>query len=331
MSITDSNTLADQPHGCWVLDVKLNDALLERLGDARELADRLQVPAGVVIIGEIPQEPQRLIRHGADHVCVVPLENPGQNSVIAAAEKVLLARHPRIVFCGGDAFGRECGLRLAARSGWRVASPALMVRTDDDGKLTATTVDWSGKMARQMKFTSNETVLVTLRPGVASARPADSSRRGSIEIIDMSPAQEQVVARQFIPANPLTTDIRHVERLISGGRGLGSAPGFDLLRRIAVKLDAGIAASRVAVDLGWIGHDHQVGQTGKTVKPDLYIACGISGASHHLDGMSGSTHIVAINTDPDAPIHAKAHLSLVADLHQVLQFLEQSLEQKSDQ
>jgi electron transfer flavoprotein alpha subunit len=314
-----------------VLDVEVGDALLERLGDARELADRLRVVAGVVIVGRPPEDPESLIQRGADEVCIVPMDNPGQNSVIAAAEKVLRARQPRVVFCGGDPFGRECGLRLAARCGWRIASPALIAYASSDRRLTATALDSSGRMARQVNMASDETVLVTLRAGVASARPSDLTRRGRIEFIEIPPVAEAVVARQYIPANPLTTDIRHVQRLIAGGRGLGSALGFDLLRRIATQLNAGIAASRVAVDLGWIDHQHQVGQTGKTVKPDLYIACGISGASHHWDGMSGSTHIVAINTDPDAPIHAKAHLSLVADLHQVLECFEQNLLQNPDQ
>jgi electron transfer flavoprotein alpha subunit len=115
-------------------------------------------------------------------------------------------------------------------------------------------------------------------------------------------------------------------KLIAGGRGVGSRAGFEILLRVAAKLGAGVAASRIAVDLGWIDPERQVGQTGKTVRPELYLACGISGASHHLEGMSDSRHIVAINTDPQAPLMLQAELGLQADLHQVLHELDRLLE-----
>ena len=119
--------------------------------------------------------------------------------------------------------------------------------------------------------------------------------------------------------------MRTVDRIVAGGRGLDGPDGFTLLGRFAKYLGASIAASRVAVDLGWIGSERQVGQSGKTVNPELYVACGISGASHHLAGMTGAKHIVAINRDPRAPIFDVAHLALVADLHQVLAEVEHML------
>ena len=119
----------------------------------------------------------------------------------------------------------------------------------------------------------------------------------------------------------------HANRLVAGGRGLGSKQGFNRLRQFAEKLGAGVAASRMAVDLGWVPYERQVGQTGRTVTPELYIACGISGASHHIQGMSQASHIVAINTDPNAPILKIAHLSLVADLHAILENAQRRLEE----
>ncbi|MCH8889520.1 MAG: electron transfer flavoprotein subunit alpha/FixB family protein, partial [Myxococcales bacterium] len=120
-------------------------------------------------------------------------------------------------------------------------------------------------------------------------------------------------------------DICDADRIVAGGRGLGGADGFQRLARVARVLKATVAASRVAVDLGWVDRARQVGQTGKTVAPALYLACGISGASHHLAGMAGARHIVAINIDPNAPIFKAAHLGLVADLHEVLSQLEARL------
>jgi electron transfer flavoprotein alpha subunit len=160
--------------------------------------------------------------------------------------------------------------------------------------------------------------IVTLRPGVGEAVPPDATRQGVLRHIAAVPQPEKRLPVQTIPTDPASVDIRYAERLVAGGRGLGSKAGFDALRRFASKIGAGIAASRMAVDLGWIERERQVGQTGKTVAPDLYIACGISGASHHLEGMSGARRIVAINTDANAPIFSLAHLGLVADLYEVL-------------
>jgi electron transfer flavoprotein alpha subunit len=156
--------------------------------------------------------------------------------------------------------------------------------------------------------------------------PADSDRVGTVERIgSLEVSAEPIRVEREIPADPGEVDIRYADRIVAGGRGLGSADGFQQLARVARALQAGVAASRVAVDLGWIDRERQVGQTGKTVTPALYLACGISGASHHLAGMLHARHIVAINTDPDAPIFKVAHLGLVADLRGVLSELEAQL------
>ena len=163
-----------------------------------------------------------------------------------------------------------------------------MIQAQADGSMLATALDATGKLARRRVIGSHETVVVTLRTGVGEALESDASRSGIVETIEIQTEHEPVLQRKHLPADPNTADIRHLRRLVAGGRGLGSRQGFDRLRQIAQKLDAGIAASRAVVDAGWIEHERQVGQTGKTVKPDLYIACGISGASHHLEGMSDS-------------------------------------------
>jgi electron transfer flavoprotein alpha subunit len=137
--------------------------------------------------------------------------------------------------------------------------------------------------------------------------------------VEAKSLEEPVQLEESLPADARTIDVRYANRLVSGGRGLGGKEGFDKLREFAQKIGASVAASRMAVDLGWIEYERQVGQTGKTVKPELYIACGISGASHHLAGISGVEHIVAINTDAEAPIFRSAHLGLVADLYEVLE------------
>jgi electron transfer flavoprotein alpha subunit len=306
----------------WVLTTRCDQAAFERLGDARMLADRLHTAAGAVVVGEPDADLHSLIEHGADHVIHVPVDRAGQDSVVTNAGAALEGIPVRVVLVDGDSAGREIASRLAARRNWALVSPALMVRAAEEGRLIVTALDSTGRFAREICFEKNETVVATFRSGVAQALPRDAGRSGTVTVVEPVTASETVVSRRFIPADPAQADIRHVERLVAGGRGLGSARGFELLSRVARRLGAGVAASRAAVDHGWIGHERQVGQTGKTVAPELYLACGISGASHHWEGMAASTHIVAINSDPEAPSHQKAHLSLVADLYEVLSFVD---------
>jgi electron transfer flavoprotein alpha subunit len=309
----------------WVVDRRVDDGILERLADARVLADAFGERVGVLVVGECEIQGQSLIAAGADRVCFAPIVGVGQNTFVTAVTDILRPMQPRAVLASGDSWGRECACRLAARCGWQLVSPALLIQAQANGTMLATALDATGKLARRRLIEADQTVVVTLRPGVGEAPAIDSTRSGVVETIEIQAGQEPVLQRKHLPADPNTADIRHLRRLVAGGRGLGSRQGFDRLRQIAEKLDAGIAASRAVVDAGWIEYERQVGQTGKTVSPDLYIACGISGASHHLEGMSDSRHIVSINSDATAPIHQKAHLALVADLYQVLDHLERGL------
>jgi len=306
----------------WVVDHEVNAATLERLGDARRVAEADRV--GALIVSSHPVDGQELIRHGADHVAMVRVERDGPRTRLAAAAEVLARHRPRIALLGGDPVGRGWAARLATRLQWPLLSPALMVKRRG-ARLEVTALDRDGRLSRKVSVEREESAIVTLRPGVAEAEPANGDRKGVFEIIDFAPRAEVVSTEKTIPADPATVDIRFADRLVSGGRGLGGKEGFDALRAFARKLRAGVAASRMAVDLGWIEHDRQVGQTGKTVTPELYIACGISGASHHLEGMSGAKHIIAINTDPQAPIFKTAHLGLVADLYEVLKQAESAI------
>jgi electron transfer flavoprotein alpha subunit len=306
-----------------VIDDTDGEDVLGRLGDARRAAGDDGV--GVLTVAAGAVDTDRLIEHGADEVVVVKTACTGQRTKVAAAAEVLCPHHPRLVLAPGTAGGREWAARLAIRAGWRLISPGLIVRRRSDG-LEVTALDRTGRLSRRLTVGDHETAVVTLRPGVAEAIVADTRRRGIVRTVSFDPLDEPVAERQIIPADPATVDIRFASRLVAGGRGLGRREGFAALAALAEKLGAGVAASRVAVDLGWIDRERQVGQTGKTVTPDLYIACGISGASHHLDGMSDAKHIVAINTDPDAPIFKVAALGLVADLHTVLKHTLEALD-----
>lgn len=295
---------------------------LELLGDATDLAERLGSRVSACTVRPQAEHHQALLAHGADQVCVLEGGERGPNhrlaGVIAWRDRLL----PRIVLAGATGDDRALAARLAVRSGARLISPALSVGFRGQS-LTITALTTDGRHARQITLDAEEAAVVTLRPSVGQARAPQADRSGEVLHWQVETQDEPSSVKRRWPADPATTDIVHLPRLVAGGRGLGGKEGFEFLRQVAARLDAGVAASRMAVDQGWIERERQVGQTGKTVRPELYLACGISGASHHREGMAESRHIVAINIDPAAPIFQIAHLGLVADWRETLrQFLE---------
>ena len=333
--MADSGTQLGDPVFC-VLDHAVSAGTFERLGDTRRVADRCRARLLLILLtaGEFDDaSAAEAIAHGADEVAVVRAEYAAlladASCLVGPTVGELRGVTPRLIVAPGDAVGREWAARLAARQGWALASPALMISARGE-QLEVTALDPSGRLSRRLRADASMPVVLTMRDGVGEPMPRDGERRGDVRRVTWAAggdARPSVTREAFMPADPATADIRFASRLISGGRGLGGKAGFDALRRVARKLNAGVAASRMAVDLGWVEHARQVGQTGKTVTPDLYIACGISGASHHLDGMSASKHIVAINSDAQAPIFRIAHLGLVGDLFEVLRLVEAQLPQ----
>jgi electron transfer flavoprotein alpha subunit len=289
----------------------------ELLGDAADLADRLGSRVSACTARAEAGHHQDLIAHGADQVSVLVTGDLGPNHRLAGAADWHKTLRPRIVLAGATGDDRALAARLAVRSGARLVSPALSVAVRGQGVIiTGLTAD--GRRARQFTLDDHESAVVTLRPGVGQARTPRADRSGEVLHLQVQPQHEPAQVTRRLPADPATTDIVHLPRLVAGGRGLGGKEGFEFLRQVAARLDAGVAASRMAVDQGWIERERQVGQTGKTVRPELYLACGISGASHHREGMADSRHIIAINVDPAAPIFQIAHLGLVSDWRETL-------------
>src|SRR5262249_42909777 len=229
----------------------------------------------------------KLSGHGADRVGIVRPGGLGRATFTAAVGEMLKSQPLRIVYASHGPEGRALAARLAVRQRGVLVAPALMARRQGAG-LVVTGLDPAGRRARSVIVPADRFAVVTLRDGVGECLPADTARGGTVVERSAAVQPEPVTVRRQIPVDSATADIRQVRRLVSGGRGVGSAQGFEQLRRVAGLLDAGVAASRVAVDLGWIEYERQVGQTGKTVRPDLYLACGISGATHHLEAMSDS-------------------------------------------
>ena len=221
---------------------------------------------------------------------------------------------PDVVLMGASMQGKDLGGRLAARldTGIAVDCTALAV---EDGKLKATRPMYAGKVYADI-FINGSPQIASLRPNVFDI--VETGGEAAVESVSAEAGEIKAVVAEVQAAEEGKVDLTEATVIVSGGRGMKEADNFKLLEELAGKLNAAVGASRSAVDAGWRAHTDQVGQTGKVVTPNLYIACGISGAIQHLAGMGSSKVIVAINKDPDAPIHTKADYCVVADLFDVV-------------
>jgi len=331
----------------WVFaqqeDHSVHDVALELCGKARELADRLGVGTAAVLPGSgVSPLAEKLIAHGADRVYVVDDEKLTHYQTGPYAQVLcrLIEKHrPQIVVYGATPLGRDLAPRVASamRAGLTadctdlqisdVTDPKtktehknllLQIRPAFGGNIIATIVnfDWWPQMA-------------TVREGVMPLKGADEKRSGEIvhEQVEIDPA---TVALQLIRRHvePRTVNLKGARVIVAGGGGVGSKENFDLIRELAGTIGGAVGASRAAVDGGLIGKEHQVGQTGTTVRPALYIAVGISGAIQHRAGMEESAKIIAINTDPDAPIFSIAHYGIVGDFREIIPMMIKAIREK---
>jgi electron transfer flavoprotein alpha subunit len=305
---------------------RLERVSLELLSDARKLAGSLKGRVEVALL--CSKEQSSGLLSDLDGVVREPIhvvENDGlaefsTELYLSGLVQILQQLKPQVLFMAATANGRSVGPRLAARLGCGYFPHCLLVKAASGGKLEVTRVTHGGRVHVVANWPVGEAAILTMRPGVADVAVADKAPLVELSItrhaLSLGPGKVKVKRR--IPADPKTLDIRDAERLVSGGRGVGGKQAFDLLRSLAEALGASLAASRAAVDLGWIEYDRQVGQTGKSVTPRLYLAAGISGASHHLMGMRGAEKIVALNIDRKAPIFTVAHFGVLGDLHAVV-------------
>lgn len=331
----------------WVFaeqqDGVLNEVSLELCGKARQLADELGVKVGAVLAGhDIERLARRLIAHGVDRVYVS--EHPKllhyQTTSYAKVLAELIKKHePQIVLYGATHLGRDLAPRVASsvRAGMTadctdlqikdVVDPRskevqpkllLQIRPAFGGNIVATIVNFD--MWPQM---------ATVREGVMPMLDPSSSRTGEVirEPIEITPADTplKVLERHV---EPRKVNLKGARVIAAGGGGVGSRDNFKLIHELAGAIGGAVGASRAAVDGGFVGKEHQVGQTGTTVRPALYVACGISGAVQHRAGMEESAKIVAINTDKDAPIFSVAHYGIVGDLSKVIPLMINALRER---
>jgi electron transfer flavoprotein alpha subunit len=305
----------------------------EAVGAARQLADELGGGVTACVFGGEEVEPlaQEAISYGADAVLLA--EDATLVDFRVEPQAALLAKEvqeagPDVVLIGATFRGRELGpaLAVALDTGCIADCTALEI---EDGQLLATRPIYAGKLLSKCAIPERRPQIFTTRVRAFAKPEPDGGRSGEVTRVEPVLAEDDIgVKVTGLQETEGGVSLADAGIIVSGGRGVGAPEGFEPVRELARVLGAALGASRAAVDAGWIPYEHQVGQTGKTVGPDLYIAAGISGAIQHQAGMRTSSVIVAINKDPEAPIFKLAHYGVVGDLFKVVPALTAALKEK---
>ncbi len=306
---------------------------LELIGKGKEIADKLGETVTAVILGNnIENKTNMLIHNGADEVIYVDdeaLDIYMTEPYTKALAKIINERKPEIFLIGATAIGRDLAPRVSARVHTGLTADCTSLDIDDETRnLLMTRPAFGGNIMATIICPDHRPQMSTVRPGVMQLFETDENRTGKIEEFKVAYSKEDmnVEILEIVKETKQKIKIEEANVLISGGRGIGKPENFEILKELAIGLDGQVSASRAVVDAGWIDRDHQVGQTGKTVRPDLYIACGISGAIQHLAGMEESDFIIAINKDAGAPIFEVADVGIVGDINKVVPALIEELE-----
>ena len=313
---------------CEQRDGELQNVALELLGVARELAEKTGEKVGAILLGhKISAKAADLIAHGADEVHVVDDERLGMFVTEPYTQAITqLAREytPSVILFGATSIGRDLAPRLSARLKTGLTADCTKLEMDEEGNLYMTRPAFGGNLFATIICPDHRPQMSTVRPGVMKKLERDDSRTGEVieETIAWDESKFVVTVLEEVAECQTCGQIENAKLLVSCGRGVKDvAPA----RELALKLGGSVASSRALVDIGVMEHACQVGQTGKTVRPQAYLAFGISGAIQHLAGMEESEFIVAINTDKNAPIFKLANLGIVADAAAVLKNLNKLL------
>lgn len=312
-------------------DGVVQNVAIELLGKARELADALHEQVIALLLGKgVKDKADELIAAGADVVLSIEADELAQYTTEPYAQaitQVIHERKPSILLIGATSIGRDLGPRLSARIGTGLTADCTGLDISEDGDLLMTRPAFGGNLMATIICKEHRPQMSTVRPGVMRAKAADPTRKGKVEDvkINFDKSKFRVRILETVKEQKNMIDITEAKVLVSGGRGVGTAEGFQTLRELADVLGAEVSASRAMVDAGILAHERQVGQTGKTVRPDLYFAMGISGAIQHLAGMEESDFIIAVNKDKFAPIFNVADVGIVCDVHKVVPILTEKL------
>ncbi|HSN66814.1 MAG TPA: electron transfer flavoprotein subunit alpha/FixB family protein [Fusibacter sp.] len=306
---------------------EVQNVSLELLGKGRKIADELGVQVTAALIGKnIDKHAKLLIEYGADKVLVLDhdaLELYSTEPYTQAMVQAVQSINPEIVLFGATSIGRDLAPRVSARLLTGLTADCTSLEVSEERMLLMTRPAFGGNIMATIISPDHRPQMSTVRPGVMTKMDRDVHRTGEIVQFPLQIEKNNnfVEILSFEKETEEKQDIQEATVLVSGGRGVGSQENFGLLYDLADELNGLVSASRASVDAGWMDHDRQFGQTGKTVRPNLYFACGISGAIQHVAGMEEAELIVAINKDKDAKIFEYADLGIVGDVHKVLPFL----------
>jgi electron transfer flavoprotein alpha subunit len=313
---------------CEQRDGELQSVAIELLGVARELADKVNEKVVALLLGDgITAKANDLVAYGADEVRVVDhanLKHFVTEYYAQAVTQVVKANDPSVVLFGATSIGRDLAPRLSARLHTGLTADCTKLEMDEAGNLFMTRPAFGGNLFATIICPEHRPQMSTVRPGVMKKPEFDGARKGDIiqETINWDDSKAVVKVVEEVKETKNVEKIEDAKILVSCGRGVKDvAPAFD----VAKKVKGTVSASRSLVDAGIIEHSRQVGQTGKTVRPEAYLAFGISGAIQHLAGMEESEYIIAVNTDVNAPIFKVANLGIVCDAGAVLKQLDKIL------
>ncbi len=336
---------------------KVQNVGLELIGEATRLKEDLGDDVVAVLLGsEIEDQVERLYHYGADKVLLIDnplLKEYATEPYTKALAAVVKECDPEIMLFGASSIGRDVAPRLASRvrtglvadcTGLRmakteeeIAKEEAMGCADGTRALLMTRPAFGGNIMATLMCPRTKPQMATVRPGVMKRIAKDTTRTGELIRFDagLTDADMNIEILEVVKATKKAVDLTEAKLIVSGGRGIGGPEGFDMLRDLADVLGAEVGSSRACVDAGWIEKERQVGQTGKTVRPELYVACGISGAIQHVAGMEGSEFIVAINKNDTAAIFQVADLGIVGDVKVIVPKLADALrkykEEKANQ
>lgn len=326
----------DRHRGVWVFaeqrDGQVAPVSFELLGAGRALADKLGVELAAVLFGGTKSDAEELVKWGADKVyhSSDPVFEKFNDEPYANLLAALVNEHrPEIVLAGATAIGRSFLPRVAARLRTGLTADCTSLEVDGGTRnLVQTRPAYGGNIMASILCPNTRPQMATVRPKVMKKGACDPARKGAI--VDVSAegiSSRTKVLESIKEAAGQKVNLQEADVIVAGGRGMKGPEGFGMLEELARALNGAVGASRAAVDEGWIGYSHQVGQTGKTVCPKLYVACGISGAVQHLVGMQSSDTIIAINKNPEAPIFGVATYGLVGDAFEIIPLLNKKLKE----
>ena len=321
----------------WVFaeqrDGVIMPVVIELLGEGKKLANEVGCNLCAVLCGHhVEGRADQLFEYGADKVYVADHEELATYRTDAYTKVIndaIEEYKPEIVLLGATHIGRDLGPCLAVKANTGLTADCTKLEIDpEDKKIKQTRPAFGGNLMATIVCPNHRPQMSTVRPGVMEKAAFEEGRKGELIKLNVEFKEGDIRTKvlEIVKTMKDTVSLTDAEIIVSGGMGLGKSEGFELLKQLADKLGGIVAASRAAVDAGWIDHAYQVGQTGTTVKPKIYIACGISGAIQHVAGMQNSEQIIAINTNENAPIFEIADYGIVGDLYKVIPAIMEALD-----